>query len=371
VLKGLLVTLFLGCALSIAFLFGAPSIIESLAHNRLLVSVTQSAPMFGVSVFSASFTSVSAADLYTALFGFPDVTIRFNQPTAFFSVPFDKIANKTPTYQVTGSDISIRTGPRSQDEGALSGNRIVIAPVPHSSLERELSYALIVNYQETPVINLDNISAALPFSGSDPTHALSLGFGTTTDAIIGKGTLRPFNSVGRVAIGQGQKSIPLTIKKVGDRHHLTLDRASLEAVQLLDPLTTAELDNLEFSPLLFCYVILLRNSAEQLAQQIVSDQSNFTEKTAGISQTSLRIALYGYLVSQVFGSRGGEELGKLYNSRNPNALTLITERADSSPQWSQKELLDLGIELSEKERTPPRELARMLLTRYQSPTKKP
>jgi hypothetical protein len=198
-----------------------------------------------------------------------------------------------------------------------------------------------------------------------------LGFGTTTDAIIGKGTLRPFNSVGRVAIGQGQKSIPLTIKKVGDRHHLTLDRASLEAVQLLDPLTTAELDNLEFSPLLFCYVILLRNSAEQLAQQIVSDQSNFTEKTAGISQTSLRIALYGYLVSQVFGSRGGEELGKLYNSRNPNALTLITERADSSPQWSQKELLDLGIELSEKERTPPRELARMLLTRYQSPTKKP
>jgi hypothetical protein len=369
VLKGLLVTLSLGSALSIAFVFGAPSLIESLAHNRLL-SVTQSAPMFGVSVFSASFTSVSTAGLHTALLGFPDVTIRFNQPTAFFSLPFGKISEKTPTYQVTGSDISIQTGPRSRDEGTISGNRLVIAPVPHSSLERELSYALVVNYQKTPVISLDSISAALPFSSSDPQHALSKGLETTAGAIIGNGAIRAFTSIGGVAIDQMQRPIPLTIKKVGDRHHLTLDRASLEALQLLDPLTVAELDNFEFSPLLFCYVILLRHSAEQFAHRMVSEQSDIIGKTGAISETGLRIAVYGYLVSQVFGAQGGEELGKLYSSGRPEVSNLLPEDANTSPKWEPKALFKLGIELWEKDRTPPRELAKVLLTKHQSPIRK-
>ncbi len=368
-LKGLLVTLFFGSVLSIAFLFGAPSIIESLAHDHLLTSVTQSAPIFRVSVLSASFSSVSTAGLHTALLGFPDVTIRFNQPTAFFSVPFDKISNKTPTYQVTGADISIQTGPRSQDEGALSGNRLIISPVPHSSLERELSYALVVNYQETPVVSVDNISAALPFPNSDPQQALTRGLETTIGAIIGDGAVRPFTTVGRVAISEIQRPIPLTIKKVGGKNHLTLDRASLESLKLLDPLTTAELDKFEFSPLLFCYVILLRHSAEKLAHRIVSEQSHTIGETGVLSESALRIPIYGYLVSQVFGSQGGDELGKLYNDRKLEVSALLPEGAKAHPKWSSKELFELGIELSEKDRVQPRELTQLLLTKYLSSSK--
>jgi hypothetical protein len=366
VLKGLLITLFLGSVLSIAFLFGAPSLIESLAHDRLLISVTQSAPMFGVSVLSASFTSVSTAGLHTALLGFPDVTVRFNQPTAFFSVPFDKISDKTPTYQVTGSDISIQTGPRSQDEGSLSGNRLIIAPVPHSSLERELSYALVVNYQETPVINLDNISAALPFSNSDPQQALNRGLETTIGAIIGDGAIRPFTTVGEVAIAQIKRPVPLTIKNVSGKNYLTLDRASLEALQLPDPLTAAELANFEFSPLLFCYVVLLRNSAEQFAHRIALEKSDIIGKTGVISESALRIAIYGYLVSQVFGSQGGNELGRLHNDGKSNVGILFPESADIAPNLVPKQLFELGIELWEKDRTPPRELTQKLLTKYLS-----
>lgn len=365
-LKGLLITLFSGSVLSIAFLFGAPSLIESLAHDRLLISVTQSAPMFGVSVLSASFTSVSTAGLHTALLGFPDVTVRFNQPTAFFSVPFDKISDKTPTYQVTGSDISIQTGSRSQDEGSLSGNRLIIAPVPHSPLERELSYAVVVNYQETPVISLDNISAALPLSDSDPQHTLNGGLETTIGSIIGNGAIRPFTAAGEVIIPQIQRPIPLVIKKVGGKNYLTLDRESLEVLKLRDQLTAAELDNFEFSPLLFCYVTLLRNSAEQFAHRIVSEQSDIIGKTEVISELALRIATYGYLVSQVFGSQGGDELGKLYNDRKSENSNLLPDSADLSPEWAPKELFQLGIELWEKERTPPRELTQVLITRYLS-----
>ena len=360
-LKGLLVTLFLGITLSIAFVSGVPSIIESSARNRLLVSIPQSAPMFGVSVLSASFTSVSTAGLHTALLGLPNVTIRFNQPTAFFSVPFTELSDRTPTYQVTGSDIWIQTGSRAQDEGYLSANRVIISPVPHSSPERELSHALLMKYQESPVISLDNISTTLPFSSSDPQHSLTKGLETAITAIIGEGTTRPFAAIGGVSINQFKKTIPLTVKKMHQGYHLTLDRVSLETLQLLDPLSPAEIDKFEFSPLSFCYVILIRHSAEQFTQRIMLEQADALEKMGELSSTALRMAVYGYLVSQVFGSQGGEELGELFAAGRAEVSIFVPDLRGTSRKWAAKELFKLGVELSEKHQTPPRELANVLL----------
>jgi hypothetical protein len=116
-------------------------------------------------------------------------------------------------------------------------------------------------------------------------------------------------------------------------------------------------------------VILLRHSAEKLAHRIVSEQSNTIGETGVLSESALRIPIYGYLVSQVFGSQGGDELGKLYNDRKLEVSALLPEGAKAHTKSSSKELFELGIELSEKDRVQPRELTQLLLTKYLSSSK--
>lgn len=362
--RGFIITFMLGTALSIAYVLGVPTVIESKARERLLTAVSQSAPLFGVSPISASFASISVEGLPSALIGLPDISINIKQPSAFFSRAFTEPSDRAPSFQITGSNLIISTGSRSRDEGTFAGNRMLLNPVPYSPTERELSYESLVNYNEAPTIILDSISTHLPHSATIPEQSLSEGFATFVNALTGEGSTRPLTARGSIALAQLQTQIPLIMRTVDSHNQLSLERASLQSLNLQDPLTDAELDRFQVSPLLFTYVLFLRLSAERVSKKLVSEFSLPKADEQSISEAAVRWITYGYFSAQVLGARASEQLAELLtkNKRADTArnIGIMTSLGEFSPE----QLYRIGIDFNEKSELAPRDFSRRILKHF-------
>lgn len=362
--RGFVITLMLGIALSSAYVLGVPAVLESKARERLLTAVPQSAPLFGVSLISASFGSISVEGLPSALIGLPDISIHINQPSAFFSRAFTEPSERSPSFQITASNLVIRTGSRSRDEGTFAGNRMLLNPVPYSPIERELSYESLVNYQEAPTITLDSISTPLPHPATVPEKSLAEGFETVVTALTGEGAARPFTAHGSISLGQLQTQIPLIGRTVAGRSQLFLERASLQSLNLQDPLTDAELNRFEASPLLFTYVLFLRLSAERVSEKFVSEFSSPKGGEVSISKAAVRWIAYGYFTAQVLGTRTSEQLAELLaDKKGPDTgrkMTIMTALGELTP----KQLYRIGVDFNEKSKLAPRDLAQGILKHF-------
>lgn len=363
VLRSLITTIALGGLTSSAFLLGIPSLVETQARDRLLTAFPRSTPLSGLNIASASFNSLGISHLFSALIGFPAYTVTLNQPTALFSHPSAANDGGNLSFQASASRLSLNLDSGTQGDGTFSVERVIISPLPQSSTEIDLSRALLVDYQKAPVLMIDEATAALPRIIEAPRQAFSESLETLTRGIIGAGAKMPFAASARLSVKNADTTVPLSVREKEHRFYLTADKTSLTSIPLRDPLTEAEVAALESSPLALSYLILLRTSAEVFARRLIDEQSNARENGAPPSALSIRFAVYGYLISRIFGVTEGHKLGELFCAGRDQLPSIGESTQDARIRSQSTQLLNIGFLLAERELINARDLPRAIAKR--------
>lgn len=347
-LRSLLLTIAFGGLTSGAFLLGLPSLIETRAREQLITALPHSVPSSGTTIVSASFNSLTISNLYSAIIGLPTFTLNINQPTALFSQLSNATEGANQTFQASASRISLNIRSNKHGESALRINRLTIVPVPNSPAEIDLSRALLVNYQEAPMVILDKTSVDLPPIFYIPRQVVPQTLETLTKGIFGGGGLSPFKATGQLSISHLNRTIPVSVQKKESHYHLAVDKTLLATLPLRDRFSESELSAFEISPLSLTYVILVRTAAENFAQRLTREQSTVRESQLPISELPIRFAVYGYFASRIFGQTLGHTLGDIFCAGRGDISSVGETDQEKSLRTRCVDLINIGFVLAER-----------------------
>lgn len=353
-------TCLIGAIACIAFFYSVPTLVESKCREQLITYLAQPQSWRNLSLLSASFTSLEVGNLLFGGRGPTPLTVKISQPTLLFTRESTLAGGEFATFQASADAFLISSSSTDPSGGILRGGKINISPVAHSTRERQLSEEQAISYDNVPVLALDTVVVPLPNARAKPRESLNLGFDILMRAIEEGGTPHAITVTGGLSIPLIGETVPLIVKGKKNLFRLSLGREKLSSLKIRDPLSSAEIDAFELSPLTFCYVILLRTAAEQYAHQLVANTLKPAQSSLSPSELAVRYAVYGYFLSRIFGPESARLIADLFSSGRELLPSVGENEQDSSLRARASELFSVGFTISEEVQSTPRDLSRLL-----------